>query len=77
VPQTKINLTQPLAEFLAQHKKYGFKNKGELVRTALLHYQHKIEQQQLRESAALYAEIYDDDPDLQALTDHAAEGWPQ
>ncbi len=77
MPQTKINLTQPLAEFLAQHKKYGFKNKGEMVRAALSRYQREIEQQHLRESAALYAEIYDDDPELQSLTDVATEGWPQ
>ncbi len=77
MPQTKINLTPSLTEFLKHHKKYGFKNKGEMVRTALLRYQHEIEQQQLHESAALYAEIYDSDPDLQTLTDQATEEWPQ
>ncbi len=48
-----------------------------MVRAALDRLQEKLELQNLRESADLYAEIYDDDAELQELTETATSGWPE
>ena len=61
--QAKISLTEPLAEFLADHKTYGFKDKSTMVRTALARFKCELETQTRRESAALYAELYESDSD--------------
>ena len=75
--QTKVSLTEPLAEFVAQYKTYGFKDKSDMVRTALHYLLQELESQHLKESAALYAELYEEDSDLQELTESAMEGWPE
>ncbi|MCS6842917.1 MAG: hypothetical protein NZ528_01130 [Caldilineales bacterium] len=38
--------------------------------------QEAPEQQRLRESAELYAELYEDDAELRSLTEAAIAGWP-
>jgi Arc/MetJ-type ribon-helix-helix transcriptional regulator len=65
---TKITLEQSQIDFLAQFKALGFKNKSSLVRSALNQLQKQIEKQELERSADLYAEIYEEDEDLQQLT---------
>jgi Arc/MetJ-type ribon-helix-helix transcriptional regulator len=65
---TKITLEQSQIDFLAQFKALGFKNKSSLVRSALNQLQQQIEKQELERSADLYAEIYEEDEDLQQLT---------
>lgn len=37
----------------------------------------ELEAQHLEESALLYAELYDEDAALQALTELAMVGWPE
>jgi metal-responsive CopG/Arc/MetJ family transcriptional regulator len=76
VYQAKISLTETLAEFLAEYKTYGFKDKSTMVRTALDRLKRELETQNLKESAALYAEIYESDSELQDLTEAALDGWP-
>ena len=44
---------------------------------SLIPLQSELEAKELQESAELYAEIYREDKDLQALTESALEGWPQ
>ncbi len=75
--QVKISLTEPLIELLTNHKAYGFKDKSAMVRTALAQFQRELELQQLKESAELYAELYEDDAELRELTETALEGWPE
>lgn len=75
--QAKFSLSEPLLDFLSHYRQYGFKDKSAMVQAALLHLQHDIEQHQLRESAALYAEVYAEDDDLRELTDSAVDGWPE
>jgi hypothetical protein len=75
--QAKISLTEPLVEFLTRYKAYGFKDKSAMVRTALTQLQRELELEQLKESAALYAELYEDDAELQEITETALEGWPE
>jgi Arc/MetJ-type ribon-helix-helix transcriptional regulator len=66
--QTKVSLEQSQIDFLAQFKTLGFKNKSSLVRSALNQLQQQIEKQELERSADLYAEIYEEDKELQQLT---------
>jgi hypothetical protein len=75
--QAKFSLSDPLLDFLSHYRQYGFKDRSAMVQAALLHLQRDIEQRQLRESAALYAEVYAEDDDLQELTDCAINGWPE
>jgi hypothetical protein len=59
------------------YKTYGFKDKSDMVRTALYALCQELETQLLAESAILYAELYDEDAALQALTELAVVGWPE
>ncbi|MBK8046753.1 MAG: hypothetical protein IPK16_06295 [Anaerolineales bacterium] len=75
--QTKISLTPPLSDFLGEYKRFGFKDKSDMVRSALNRLRAELETQSLRESAELYAAIYASDRDLQELTNAAQDGWPE
>ena len=75
--QTKVSLTESLEDFLSRYKQYGFKDRSAMIRAALLQMKQELEQRQLRESAALYAEVYAEDADLHQLTDSALAGWPE
>jgi hypothetical protein len=48
-----------------------------MVRTALDRFKSDLETQHLKESAALYAEIYESDSELQEITEAALDGWPE
>lgn len=74
--QAKFSLEEPQTRFLAQCKAYGFKDKSEAVRIALDHLRQELEQRRLQESADLYAQIYDEDYELQAMTACASLDWP-
>ncbi|MGB7414298.1 MAG: hypothetical protein WA902_08825 [Thermosynechococcaceae cyanobacterium] len=74
--QSKFSIEDSHAHFLEQCKAWGFKDKSEMVRTAISRLQADLEKQKLQESANLYAEVYDTDQELQALTDSAMLGWP-
>jgi len=75
--QAKFSLTFPLIEFLNNYKFYGFKDKSSMVRAALLRLKEEFETNSLKQSADLYAEVYEADGDLQELTETAIEGWPE
>jgi hypothetical protein len=55
----------------------GQQDRSELTGSAFQCLRNDLELERLRESADLYAEVYRVDPDLQALTDAAIEGWPE
>lgn len=75
--QAKFNLEESHIRFLEQCKAYGFKDKSEAVRSAIDHLRLEMEEQQgLQESAALYAQAYEEDAELRALTDSAIADWP-
>ncbi len=74
--QAKFSLTDAQAQFLAQRKQYGFKDKSEVVRTALDHLQEQLIQQRLADSADLYTEIYANDSETQEWTEAALSEWP-
>jgi Arc/MetJ-type ribon-helix-helix transcriptional regulator len=74
---TKVTLEQTQIDFLAQFKDLGFKDKSSVVRLALNRLQQEMERQELERSADLYAEVYGEDRELQALTDLARADWPE
>jgi len=74
--QAKFSLKGSHIKFIAQCNRYGFKDKSELVRTAIERLATEITQQRLRESAALYADIYEEDDEVQEWTDAALSEWP-
>ena len=72
----QLSLNESLMQFLEQYQLYGFKDQNELICTALNRLYEQLEQQKLRQSATLYAEIYETDPETQELTQSALSGWP-
>lgn len=77
VRQITVTLTEPLAEFVGQHNQYGFQDPNAMIRAALTLMKRELEQDRLRESAALYAEVYAEDGELRELAESAAAGWPE
>ncbi len=75
--QSKFTLDQSQIDFLDQFKVRGFKDKSSIVRLALDRLYQELEQQELKKSAQLYAELYGEDEELQQLTDTAILNWPQ
>ncbi len=75
--QFKFSLEQPEINFLENFRLYGYRDKSSLVRAALDRFRKILEEEQLRQSAQLYAEIYAEDSELQELTNVATESWPE
>lgn len=75
--QVKFNLEESHIQFLAECDRYGFKNKSSVVRQALDRMKAELERQQMKESAQLYAETYEEDDELQELTEAAISEWPE
>jgi len=75
--QAKFSVEERQSAFLEQHRAYGFKDKSSMVRAALDRLMEELELQSLKESADLYAEIYETDRELEELTDTAISGWPE
>ncbi len=48
-----------------------------MVQAALIELKKEIEQENLKQSADLYAELYAEDEELQELTHTAVTGWPE
>ena len=74
--QAKFSLEESHVEFLALFRRYGFKDKSDVVRHALDRLHTELAQQRLRESADLYAEVYANDDETQEWTDAALTEWP-
>ena len=74
--QAKFSLEESHIQFLAQCKRYGFKDKSDVVRTALDRLHTELDQQSLRESADLYAKAYEKDDKTQEWNDAALSEWP-
>lgn len=73
----EISLEDSHLQFLNQCKSYGFQDKSALVRAALEQFRETFNQQGLQESAALYAEVYEEDEETQELTGAALSEWPE
>lgn len=77
MPQVKISIETAQIGILKDHDKYGFRDKGSMVRAALDRFMRELEFESLKESADLYAEVYRSDAELQELTQSAISGWPE
>jgi Arc/MetJ-type ribon-helix-helix transcriptional regulator len=74
--QAKFSLKESHIKFIEQCNRYGFKDKSDVVRTALDRLFTELTQQRLRESAALYADVYEEDDETREWTDAALSEWP-
>ena len=75
--QAQFNLEESEIEFLDRFQEYGFRDRDELIRVALSKLRQELESQSLEESADLYAEIYEQDRQLQELTESALLDVPE
>ncbi len=74
--QAKFSIEAGQHAFLSSYQTYGFKDRSEMLRTAIEMLRKELEQREFEQSATLYAEIYAEDEKLQTLTDSAIAGWP-
>lgn len=72
MPQIRVVLENTEFEFVKNYSKHGFKSKTELVNEAISFYRQQLQQKLIAESAQLDREIYQEDEELQELTDDAA-----
>lgn len=75
--QAKFSLTPNLIKFINSYDELGFKDKSSLVRTALEKFKAEYELRSLRESAALYAEVYENDSEMKEWVEDSIEDWPE
>jgi len=75
--QAKFTIDEGHIHFLNHHKKYGYKDKSAVIRAALNRLQKELEQEKLKMSADLYAKLYEEDKQLQELTESAIAEWPE
>ncbi len=66
-----LNMEETQVNFLLDHEKYGFKNEEEMIQFALEKLQSELDIKELEASADLYAELYEEDTELQELTETA------
>jgi Arc/MetJ-type ribon-helix-helix transcriptional regulator len=74
--QAKVSLSESQAKFVDSYQELGFKDKSSLVREAIDKMQEDILQKSLEESAQLYKTLYEEDGELQELTESGMEDWP-
>ena len=70
--QIKISLSDRALEFVERYEELGYTSKSTIIESAITKLQEKVNREQLEQSAALYQDIYEQDKDLQRLTDSAA-----
>ena len=75
--QAKFSVKETQARFLNRFKEYGFRDKSSMLRSAIEHFEKKLELEQLKKSADLYSESYSEDDSLKTWTDTAVSGWPE
>lgn len=75
--QAKFSLTEEQVAFLSRHRAHGFQDRSSMVRTALEQLRTSLRRQELRDSAALYAELYEQDSESRVWVEDSVSGWPQ
>ncbi|WP_031387527.1 hypothetical protein [Desulfonatronum thiodismutans] len=75
--QAKFSLDKPQHRFIQKYRDLGFKDKSQMVRVALDRLSNDLEQQRLRESAALYAEVHAQDTQTREWSDDVVAKWPE
>ena len=74
--QAKFSLKESHIQFIEQCRRHGFKDKSDVVRTALDRLFKELTQQRLRQSAALYADVFEEDEETQEWREAALSEWP-
>lgn len=72
MPQIKVSLDDANADFISKFRDYGYASKSAIVDDAVRRLHQELMNQALLESAELYQEIYQEDLELQELTESAA-----
>ena len=72
MPQIKVSLDDDNAEFVSNFRDYGYTSKSAIVDDAVRRLHRELMNQALLESAELYQQVYQEDLELQELTDSAA-----
>ena len=72
MPQIKISLDDRNINFVSNFQNYGYGSKSAMVDDAVRKLHQELSDKALLESAELYQQVYQDDLDLQELTDSAA-----
>ena len=67
----ELKLNESQANFLNHYQDYGFDSQSAMMQSALEKLKEDIENKELEESSKLYAEIYQQDRELQELTEAA------
>ncbi len=75
--QLKFSLNKDHVEFLQNYSLFGFKDKSSMVRAGINLLKKEINKNELKKSAELYAEVYEEDKELQMLTETAISDWPE
>jgi Arc/MetJ-type ribon-helix-helix transcriptional regulator len=70
--QAKFSLDETHLLVLEECRKYGFKDRSALIRAAIDLLSSQLQEQRLRESAAVYAELYEQDAQAREWTEDAA-----
>lgn len=74
--EVKLNLQESQLKFLNGYKDYGFESQSAMIQSALERLKQELEEQELEESAKLYAEVYAEDMELQELTEPSLRVTP-
>lgn len=74
--QVKLSIEDAQNEFLNHYRQFGFKDRSSFARAAIDRLRKELEIKKLEESADLYLELYQEDPEIKELTESAIEGWP-
>ena len=72
MPQIKVSLDDVNADFVSNFQEYGYSSKSAIVDDAVRRLHQELQNKALLESAELYQQVYQDDLELQELTDSAA-----
>lgn len=70
--QIKINLSDRAIQFIERHKELGYDSKSMMIDSILTKCSEDLEREEITRSASLYQEVYEEDKELQQLTDNAA-----
>lgn len=75
--QAKFSISDEQLVFLDKHKAYGFKDRSECVREALERLRLALHREEIERSAALYAELLEEDIESTDWLEDAVREWPE
>ena len=73
--QAKFTINETQEEVVSRYDELGFKDKNAVVRQALDCLMERLEEERMRQGVELYADLYEQDEDLQYLSRASMEDW--